>query len=143
MLVVVVAVLACAALAYVALPLAGRRVHAPTEPSPEEELDARKTAALTAIVDLETERAVGKLSEGDFEVLRSRYEAEALQALAEIDDLVRGAGRARRSPLRVTPAEDDRAVEDEIAAMRERLECPRCGGLRSASGTCPECHPAT
>lgn len=132
MLVVVVALLACGALAYVAFPLGARRGRREQAPSPERELDARKRTALGAIVDLEADRAVGKLSDEDFEVLRAQYEAEALRALTEIDAL-----RAREGDS------GDRALEEEIAAMRVRLECPRCGGLRSTEGTCPQCQTAT
>jgi hypothetical protein len=133
-LVVVVALLACAALAYVALPL-GRRGRAEKEPSVEGELDARKTTALSAIVDLENERLVGKLSEEDFDVLRAQYEAEALQALTELD-----AVRARSAP---DPGTDDDGLEAEIAEMRRRLACPRCGTLRTPEGTCAQCQTTT
>ncbi|HEX2196672.1 MAG TPA: hypothetical protein VHJ76_07075 [Actinomycetota bacterium] len=127
-LVVVVALLACAALAYVAVPL-GRRGRTEEPPSAESELDARKTTALSAIVDLENERLVGKLSEEDFEVLRAQYEAEALQALTELDAL-----RAAQPD-----ATDDASLEAEVAEMRRRLACPRCGSLRSIDGTCSRC----
>ncbi|HEV2755829.1 MAG TPA: hypothetical protein VG318_08640 [Actinomycetota bacterium] len=131
-LVVVVALLACVALAYVVLPLGSRRAQREVEPSREGELDALKTSALSAIVDLEADRSVGKLSDEDFEVLRAQYEAEALRALVELDSL-----RAQSEE----PG-DDGALEEEIAAMRLRLECPRCGGLRSTEGTCPQCQTA-
>jgi hypothetical protein len=128
MLVIVVAALACAALAYVVLPLGQRRGQAEVAPSAERELDAVKRTALAAIVDLEADRSVGKLSEEDFDVLRAQYEAEALRALTELDALRAEAGEP-----------DDGALEAEIAAVRTRLACPRCGGLRSIEGTCPQC----
>lgn len=130
-LVVVVALLACVALAYVALALGSRRVRAESAPSAEAELDAQKTSALSAIVDLENERLVGKLSDDDFDVLRAQYETEALRALTELDEL-----RAR------TEAPDD-SLEAEIAEMRRRLACPRCGSLKSAEGTCAQCQTAS
>jgi hypothetical protein len=131
-LVVVVALLACAALAYVALPLGGRRGRKEAAPSAETELDARKTTALSAIVDLENERLVGKLSDEDFDVLRAQYEREALQALTELDAL-----RAR------SDEPDDASLEAEIAEMRRRLACPRCGSLRAPDGTCAQCQTTT
>lgn len=130
--VIVVALLACAALAYVALPLGARRGRKEEVPSAEGELDARKTTALSAIVDLENERLVGKLSDEDFDVLRAQYEAEALRALTELDAL-----RAR------TESGEDASLEAEIAEMRRRLACPRCGRLRTTDGTCAQCQPAT
>lgn len=130
-LVVVVALLACGALAYVALPL-GKRGRAEKEPSAEGEVEARKTTALSAIVDLENERLVGKLSDEDFDVLRVQYESEALQALTELDAL-----RAE------SDEPDDASLEAEIAEMRQRLACPRCGSLRSTDGTCAQCQTTT
>lgn len=133
-LVLVVALLASAALAYVVLPL-GQRRPAPDElPALEAELQGRKRSALEAIVDLEADRSVGKLSHEDFATLRAQYEADALSALTELDDL---GGRAS------TPRADDLALEEEVAAMRLRLECPSCGAMRAADGTCPRCEPAS
>lgn len=128
MLVIVVALLACGALAYVALPLGQRRGQREDPSSLEGELDARKRTALSAIVDLEADLSVGKLSEDDFEILRSQYEAEALRALTDLDALRSAA-----------PEPTEGSLEEEIAQMRLRLACPRCGGLRSTEGTCPQC----
>ena len=69
------------------------------------ELDARKRAALGGILDLEDERAVGKLNQEDFDELRAEYEAEALVAMAELDQL--------------DASEGD--VESEIAELKARL----------------------
>ena len=125
--VLVVALLACAALAYVVLPLGQRRGQMVEAPPRAGELDAIKRSALTAIVDLEADRSVGKLSDEDFEVLRAQYEGEALRALTELD------------ALGARPAGPDQELEAEIAAMRVRLECPRCGSLRATDGTCRQC----
>ena len=120
---ILVALAACAALAYVAVPL--RREHTTDleEHWAAEQAGARKQTALQAIVDLEEERAVGKLSAVDFAALRDQYEAEALVALKELDALG-------------TP---DDALEAEIAALRVSLECPECGGLRAGERVCPQC----
>ncbi|HYP24406.1 MAG TPA: hypothetical protein VEV43_12600, partial [Actinomycetota bacterium] len=113
------------------LPL-GKRGRSEKEPSAEGEVEARKTTALSAIVDLENERLVGKLSDEDFDVLRVQYESEALQALTELDAL-----RAE------SDEPDDASLEAEIAEMRQRLACPRCGSLRSTDGTCAQCQTTT
>jgi hypothetical protein len=34
---------------------------------------------------------------------------------------------------------EDDALEAEIAEMRERMTCPRCGALRSPGEACPSC----
>lgn len=103
----VIAFLAVVALAYVAVPL---RRPQPTDPGPDAigELEDRKHAALVAILDLEAERDVGKLSDDDLQQLRGTYESEALAALVALDD--------------VNDAPD--ALEREIAAVRRRLQQP-------------------
>jgi hypothetical protein len=97
-----------------------------------EETVALKNAALDAMVDIENERELGKLSDADFEALRAEYEREALAALraletAEVEDV------------------DDR-LEAEIAAMKARLggvsnapACPECGTERTPGRPCPSC----
>jgi hypothetical protein len=123
----IVALLAILALAYVGAPL--RRRRRPPRRSTEDppgvtDAEARKRAALAALMDLEEERAVGKLSDKDFLALRAEYEAEAIAALKQLDIAVL--------------APDD-PLEAEIAAYRLRLQCPECGALRPAEGTCPRC----
>jgi hypothetical protein len=122
----IVALLAIVALAYVGAPLRRRRPprHPADEPSAVTEAEGRKRAALAALMDLEEERAVGKLSDKDFVALRAEYEAEAIAALKALDIAVL--------------APDD-PLEAEIAAYRLRLQCPACGALRPAEGTCPRC----
>jgi hypothetical protein len=130
--VLIVAVLAVIALVWVLGPIR-RGVGRDVDPdSRVEEAVAQKEAALTAIVDIENERELGKLSDADFEVLRAEYEREALAALraleaAEIAD------------------EDDR-LEAEIAALKAQLgsvsstaTCPECGADRTPGRPCPTC----
>jgi hypothetical protein len=122
----VVAVFVLIALAYVAAPL--RRGPRPERTEPDhliEEAHAKKRVALGAIIDLEQEVAIGKLSAADFEVLRVEYEGQALTALKELD-VIRQASEG-----------DD--VESEIAAMRQRLRCPSCGAPRTPEEACPRC----
>lgn len=122
----IIALLAVLALVYVTGPV--RKPDAIEEDAAPPEAETTKIAALTAILDLESERDVGKLSETDLVELRTTYEREALAALAELD------------------AAQDLGVEDplerEIAAMRERLSaerCPRCGAHRQVGTTCTRC----
>jgi len=125
--VLLIAALGVGVLAWVALPL--RRGPELDEPLPSqqiEEANDKKRAALVAIVDLENERATGKLSESDFAVLRTEYETQALVALREADAL-------RDSTF------DDDELEKEIAALRERLRCPNCGAARRPGEPCEQC----
>jgi rubrerythrin len=84
---------------------------------------ARKKSALDALIEIEEERAIGKLSTEDYAALRNEYEFEAVRALRELDNL----------------GGSDAALEAEIAEMRERLTCPNCGALRSQGEPCPRC----
>lgn len=123
----VVVALASVALVYVALPLLrGARREAIDAPGPAEEAEARKRAALVAILDLESERAMGKLSGEDFEKLRAGYESEAVAALRELDALA-------------DSTRDDDELELEIAKIREQLKCPSCGAPRTPGGACATC----
>jgi hypothetical protein len=103
---VIVAVIGAVGLLYVVGPLTRQGVHRPDATRGlAAELDARKRAALLGIVDLEGEQAVGKLNQQDFAALRAEYEAEALVAMAELDQLD-------------VPEGD---VEREIAELKARL----------------------
>jgi hypothetical protein len=122
-----VAVLGCLALAYVTEPLRrGPRRDLPHGTSAAGQAQERMRAALAAILDLESERDMGKLRGEEFRSLRAEYEAEALAALKEIDLL-------EKSGL----AQDE--LEAEIAAARARLACPRCAAPRLGQDACPRC----
>lgn len=123
---ILIALAALGALAYVVIPLARGPRREARDPGRAEEAEARKHAALSAIIDLETERDAGKLSDDDFEMLRKSADAEALAALAEADLVA-------SSDL----SDDD--LEREIAEMRERLACPKCGSVRVPGERCARC----
>ena len=95
-------------------------------PSPAQRAQEKKTAALTAIIDLEEEAQVGKLTERELGSLRATYEREALDALAQLDALA-------------VPGTGDDPLEAEIAALKQRLTCPSCGAPRASGGTCSRC----
>jgi len=77
----------------------------PTDPTLDD-LEARKATALEALLDLDEEHAVGKISDTDYAELKASYEVEAVTVMDEID--------------RVDGAAPD-AIEREIAAVRARL----------------------
>jgi hypothetical protein len=125
--VVIVVLLAVAALVYVTAPLRrGPRRAFPDKSDDVARIGERKAAALTAIIDLEEERDVGKLSVRDFDLLRDQYEREALTALHELDAI-------QASEL------GDEELEAEIAAARARLMCPSCGRPSPTGGPCSRC----
>ena len=122
---IVVAALALAALVYVAGPLRRPPRRIEEDDDPRSALEERKFTALEALVDLEEEADMGKLDERELEVLKQRYEREALEALAALDsvDLV-----GTSDPL-----------EAEIAAVKGRLTCPSCGAPREPGTRCARC----
>ena len=123
---IVIGILAGAALVYVAMPLRRGPVWETDDvPSPIQDAEEKKTAALAGIVDLEQERDAGKLSAEDFQELRSEYESDALEALRELD----ASSNA--------PPEDE--LEREIAIARQRLTCPTCGAPREPGSQCSRC----
>ena len=107
----VIAMLACVALAAVIAPL--RRGETTEQMDLTAELEEKKMVALHAILDLESERDVGKLTESDFNELRAVYEAAALDLIHRLDatDLA--------DP---DPAESSDPLEREIALVRKRLD---------------------
>lgn len=124
---IVVALLAASALALVLAPLRGE-LHRdlPGAGATTDAAVAKKDAALTAIIDLENEREVGKLSQPDFETLRVQYEQEALEALRELET------------IELATAGDDE-LEAEIAELRRAMSCQVCGAPRGPGETCPRC----
>jgi len=124
---IVVALLAASALALVLAPLNRQLRREPTGPvAAADAAVAKKDAALTAIIDLENEREVGKLSQPDFEALRIQYEQEALEALRELET------------IELATAEDAE-LEAEIAELRRAMSCQVCGAPRGPGETCPRC----
>ena len=123
---IIVGVLALAALVYVIAPLRGEPVE-PDEVDPRSSAEERKHTALSAILDLEAERDVGKISTEDFAELSTVYEREAVAALSELDA--------------VTAEASIDSLEREIAEVRSRLarRCPVCGNARGPDGRCPRC----
>jgi hypothetical protein len=126
--VIILVLLVGLALAYVLTPLRRGVTDGPQDARAELEAEAtaKKDAALGAIVDVEIEHEVGKLSPIDFEALRRDYEAEALAALKELDT-IRLSDRSGAS------------LESEIAAARARRSCPACGASRVPGDPCPRC----
>ncbi len=86
---------------------------------------ARRRVALTALRDLEYDRATGKLDGTDYELLRSELSREALQHL-ETSARASGDPAAERA---------SRELESEIEqirrALREGLQCGECGHLNA------------
>lgn len=97
------------------------------------ELDQRKTEAYIAIRDIEMDYRMGKLSEVDYEAIKQKYTAQAIEALAALDQL--------------PPAEDGAPAVAEGtvplgagAGAGEIRFCPDCGTARPEGARfCPSC----
>jgi hypothetical protein len=105
--------LAVGALAYVLLPLfVGATIVPPRRgASAREGAASMEKEAVVALREIEFDRATGKLSDGDYDELKSRYTERALAAMRVV----------------ASGAPDD-PVEAAVLAYRARLRsCARCG----------------
>ena len=113
-------VLAIGALAYVLYPIFfGSRSVAPPSSSHQKApaASAEESLAVTALREIEFDRATGKLSDADYVQLKDRYTREALATMREGD---------RASAAAHAVAADE--VEAAILAWRARHpECETCG----------------
>ena len=110
---------------------------------PEDDLSPR-AVALRALKEIEFDRATGKLSDADYDVLKTRYTSEALAALraepsrSEMRDAGSGASAAAsppasRLPHPVCPNHGPRPESDAQF-------CSECGRrLATAPGYCARC----
>jgi hypothetical protein len=99
----------------------------------DDPVQRRRDLALAALKEIEFDHATGKLSDADYDRLRTKYTTEALEALRAGDGAAVPAGAA---------AED--AVERLIATARAQTGgkkfCSDCGSLLEGSGRfCVEC----
>lgn len=78
--------------AFVAFPLFGPAEEPQALDEPENlfaRWEKQKTDAYAAIKEAEFDRQMGKLTDEDYHLLREKYEARALEALAQLDRLGR------------------------------------------------------
>jgi len=117
----------------------------------EEPVDPEETAkgvALLALKEIEFDRETGKLSDADYQYLKDKYTAEALDALrAEegaraLDDLeARIAHRvhALRSAAATAPPGAPACPSCGPRPETDALYCSTCGGRVPAPATCARC----
>ncbi len=90
-----------------------------------DEAAARRLVALTALRDLEYDRATGKLDGDDYEALKLELSREALTHLGPDEE---SGARRETEAMRAS-----RQLEDEIAGIREAIrrgmQCASCGHL--------------
>jgi zinc ribbon protein len=92
-------------------------------------LERDKMLTLRAIKDLEFDRAMGKVAENDFEVMRDRLRARALRLITQLD----GATAYREMIERDLAARIPSALPDQpVAASPGRGACAECGATNEA-----------
>lgn len=125
------------------------RTHQPTE------ISERKRRVLRALKDLESEHALGKIDDDDYEVLAARYRDEAKDLMRNLD---RETGPARAEAERIAQEYLSRRARDrepgqrpatalapeEASAPKDqmllRFGCPRCGISNEADASfCKSC----
>jgi len=114
-------VVGIAVLVLVLEPVARGDVPATPVADPEDVEDTPRGRALSALREIEFDRATGKLSESDYETLKARYTAKALEVL-----------RHEASRAEAPAADLESQVAARVAAIR---------GGAGASPRCPSCGP--
>ena len=134
--------LAAGVMAYLLEPVfSGRAASAYGGEDEHDERAARRQVALTALRDLEYDRATGKLDGADYRALRDELSRDALRQLGPDDA---AAGKEEGPPPAGHAARASAELEDEIARMRAAigagLECGACGHLnRLGARFCAGC----
>ena len=129
--------LAAGVMLYVIEPVfSGRRAPLYDAEDDYDEAAARRRVALTALRDLEYDRATGKLDREDYKLLRAELSHEALRRL--------GPAPEDRDRVDSSVERASRELEDEIAeirqALREGLMCAGCERLnRTGARFCGRC----
>ena len=136
--------LAAGVMLYVIEPLfSGRAAAAYRGRDEHDEKAARRRVALTALRDLEYDRATGKLDASDYQRLRDELSHDALRLMGQEDE-ASGETPARPPPTDERVERASRELEAEIAqlrrALREGLQCAACGHVnRSGARFCAAC----
>jgi hypothetical protein len=152
---VIAVILAGAAIYFVLQPVFGppRQVQGEDDSGidPDDDLSPR-AVALRALKEIEFDRATGKLTDADYDALRRRYTAEAVQAL-RVEETARPESPAaaaasfeppseRSCPEHGPRPEANARYCSECGRRLERAQsyCTRCGsGLESGARFCSSC----
>jgi hypothetical protein len=150
-----------AALWLVLQPLIKPRYSRPLAPEPLDPEETPKGIALTALKEIEFDRETGKLSQADYEFLKAKYTATALDALRseqgavsnDVEALIAARVRSLRSASTTTPLDlsndlspqaPDPAATPACSTCGPRPEpdavfCSSCGRRLAAAGPCARC----
>lgn len=106
----------------------------PDDDDADEDLSPR-ARALSALKEIEFDRATGKLADEDYTTLKAKYTGEALDAMRAEE------GRAAPVPVRAAPAEARPACPEHGPRPEgDAVFCSACGRwLEAGSGFCRRC----
>jgi hypothetical protein len=106
-------------------------------------LERDKMLTLRAIKDLEFDRAMGKIAEGDFEVMRDRLRARALRLITQLEGATAYREMIERDLAARLPAESLAASAAPATPAPGRGACAGCGAANEADARfCKMCgHP--
>src|SRR5438876_6881214 len=107
---------------------------------PEDDLSPR-AVALRALKEIEFDRATGKLSDADYDNLKTKYATEALAALrAETGERGAGSGSFRERPAPRSPLPAPSCPTHGPRPESDAQFCSECGRrLATAPGYCARC----
>jgi len=137
-----------AALWLVLRPFFGERVAAEPIEEPLMPEETRKGVALLALKEIEFDREMGKLSDGDYQYLKDKYIAEALEALREdegarapddVEALIAHRVRTLRSAAATAPPGAPVCPSCGPRPEADAMYCSTCGGALPAPTACARC----
>ena len=136
-----------AALWLVLEPLIRPRSAPPIAYEPVDLEETPKGVALSALKEIEFDRETGKLSDSDYDILKARYTAEALEALRDeesvgpndIEALIAAKVRSLRSASAATSLDTPSCDACGPRPETDALFCSSCGRRLASSATCAGC----
>jgi ribosomal protein L32 len=123
---------------------------APAEPifEPVDQEETPRGVALLALKEIEFDRETGKLSDEDYQFLKEKYTAQALEALRaeegaktpdDVEALVARRVRALRSAAATAPPGAPVCPTCGPRPEPDAAFCSTCGGRLAATTTCAHC----
>ncbi|HET8648717.1 MAG TPA: zinc ribbon domain-containing protein [Gemmatimonadales bacterium] len=125
---------------FILYPLLSAEPPKPPAWEPPELLETPRGVALAALKEIEFDRETGKLSDEDYETLKARYTAEALEALRAEESAAGAAGAGAPAASIGSDVEAMIAARTRVIRAGESGKVP--GGAPAAAAiACPTCGP--
>ena len=145
---VAAALVGVVALWLVLRPLLGPPAAPDAVEEPAEQDETPKGVALLALKEIEFDRETGKLSDADYQYLKDKYTAEALEALrtedgmevsGDVEALIAQRVQALRFAAATAPPGAPACPSCGPRPEADALFCSSCGGRLPAPATCARC----